>query len=319
MKKDLISISDLTVKEVKKIFSVATFIKKALKKGKTHTPLKGYTMAMIFEKPSLRTRVTFEVGMYQLGGHAIYLSKSDINMGKRESIYDVAKNLERWVNIAVARVFEHDSVVQLSKYASIPIINALSDLEHPCQALTDIFTLKEKWGEVKGKKLVFIGDGNNTCHSLMLLATKLGMNMVVCGPEKYRPKREIEEKSLEYAKESGGSYTFLTDPHDAVKDADAIYTDVWASMGQEHEAEERKKIFMPYQVNSELMNKAPSNVFFMHDLPAHRGEEVTDEVIDSENSIVFDQAENRLHTQKGIIVYLLNWKHIENESGYVVK
>ncbi len=307
MKKDLLSIQDLTSEEVHKIFTLAAMIKKTLKKREYHKPLKEMTMAMIFEKPSLRTRLTFETGMFQMGGHAIYLTKNDINMGERESIHDIAKNLERWVEVIIARVYDHKSVAELARHCTIPVINALSDKEHPCQAITDLFTLKEKWGDLKGKTLTFIGDGNNTCHSLILLGTMMGMNIIVSGPEQYKPEDEIEKAARDNASQSGGSYSFEPDPVSAVKNSDAIYTDVWASMGQEEEAEQRAKDFASYQVNAQLLASAPESVLIMHDLPAHRGEEITDEVIDCEQSIVFDQAENRLHAQKGIVVYLVNW------------
>lgn len=311
MKKDLISIQDLSREDVHKILRLGIMIKKALKKKEYHKPLKEMSMAMIFEKPSLRTRLTFETGMFQLGGHAVYLTQNDINMGQRESIYDIAKNLERWVEIIIARVYAHDTVVELAQHSHVPVINALSDKEHPCQALTDIFTLKEKWNDLASKTLVFIGDGNNVCHSLMLLGTLLGMNIIVSGPESNKPPADIEQAARDNASHSKGSYLFEPDPKKAVARADAIYTDVWASMGQEDEAEQRRKIFAPFQVNSQLLNNAPDNALIMHDLPAHRGEEITDEVIDSKNSIVFDQAENRLHAQKGIIVYLINWFHAQ--------
>lgn len=319
MKKDLVSINDLNAKEVKKIFSISALIKKALKKDEKHSPLENQSMAMIFEKPSLRTRMTFETGMFQLGGNAIYLTKSDINMGERESIYDIAKNLERWMDIIIARVFDDKSVVELAKHSTIPVINALSDLEHPCQAMTDLFTLSEKFDTLKGKKLTFIGDGNNICHSLMLLGTMMGMHITVCGPKEYKPKEIFKTQANKNAETSGGSYCFETDPVKAVVDADAVYTDVWASMGQEEEAAQRKAIFMPYQVNGELIAKTGRKTLIMHDLPAHRGEEITNEMMDCEDSIVFDQAENRLHTQKGIMVFLLNWKHIKEGKGYIVK
>jgi len=311
MKKDLLSIQNLNREDVKKIFSLATMIKKAFKKKEYHKPLKELTMAMIFEKPSLRTRLTFETGMYQLGGHAVYLTHNDIKMGERESIYDIARNLERWVDVIIARVFSHKNVEELAKHASIPVINALSDKEHPCQALTDIYTLTEKWDTLQGKTLTFIGDGNNTCHSLMLLGTMMGLNIIVCGPEEYKPSEAVEEAARKNASQSGGSYIFETEPSSAIKNADAIYTDVWASMGHEKEAEERRKVFASFQVNSQLLKQAPSSCLIMHDLPAHRGEEITDDVIDGKNSIVFDQAENRLHAQKGMIVYLINWFHYQ--------
>ena len=242
--------------------------------------------------------------MFQLGGHAVYLQPSDIGLGKRESVYDVAKNIERWFNIALARVFKNQTVAELARHASIPVINALCDVEHPCQAFADFMTILEHRGKFEGFRLSYIGDGNNVCHSLILLSALLGTHINVSSPEGFEPQKSIIEKAANMCKKSGGSYNFFRNPADAVKNAEAIYTDVWASMGQESEAENRKKIFFPYQVNKALVSNAPSGVWIMHDMPAHRGEEITDDVIDSKNSIVFDQAENRLHAQKGIIVFL---------------
>ncbi len=303
-KRDLVSIADLKKEEVFEIFQISRDLKDRLRRREYPSILEKCTVAMIFEKPSLRTRTTFETGVYQLGGHAIYLAPADIGLGKRESVYDVAKNLERWVNMVVARVFRHQTVVDLARYANIPVINALCDTEHPCQVLADFFTILEHRGSLKDFTLAFMGDGNNVCNSLILLSALLGTHIRVASPEGYEPRREIIERAEGLFKASGGSFNFFHDPAHAVKGAEAIYTDVWASMGQEAEAETRMVRFLPYQVNKELVSKAPSEALIMHDLPAHRGEEITDEVIDSPKSIVFDQAENRLHTQKAIMVFL---------------
>ena len=303
--KNLVSITDLTNVEVLEIFRLTKKLKDNLRQGIETPLLKGKTMALLFEKPSLRTRCTFEVGMFQLGGYSIYLAPSDVGMGKRESVYDVAKNLERWVNIIVARTFAHQRAVELATYAeSIPVINALTDLEHPCQALSDFYTIWEKRGSLDGMTLSFIGDGNNICNSLILLSALMGTKIKVASPPGYEPRETIVKEAESIAEKSGAKIIISNDPEEVLKETEFVYTDVWASMGQETEAEERRRIFQPYQVNSTLLSYAPENVMIMHDLPARRGEEITDEVIDSDRSIVFDQAENRLHTQKGIIVFL---------------
>ncbi len=297
MKRDLTSIFDLTRDEIYKIFEITRDLKEKQKKGVEHKLLKDKTLAMIFEKPSLRTRVTFETGMTQLGGHAIYLAPADIQLGKRESVKDVAKNLSRWVDIIMARVFSHKTIKELAENADVPVINGLCDLEHPCQILCDLFTVIEKKGELNKITLAYIGDGNNVCNSFVAASTLLDFKLNVATPDGYKPSKEYMEraKNLEWT----------DNPIDAVKDADVIYTDVWASMGQEAEAEQRKKIFKPYQLNSTLLeNTQKKDYIIMHCLPAHRGEEITDEVIDGPHSIVFDQAENRLHIQKGIMVFL---------------
>lgn len=304
MKRDLKSIKDFSVDEIYEIFELSADLKSRLKKGDMPKLLNDKVLAMVFEKPSLRTRCTFEIGMFQLGGHAIHLQPSNIGLGQRESIHDVAKNFERWVDLIMARTFSHNTIEELAKHASVPVINALSDLTHPCQAMTDIFTLKEHFGNVKGLTLSYIGDGNNVCNSLMLGCSLLGININISTPKGYEPQKEIVKISTIYAKKSGGSIMITDDPVRAVKEINAIYTDVWASMGQESEAEERKKIFADYQLNSNLLSYAPEDTLIMHCLPAHRGLEITDDVIDSQNSIVFDQAENRLHVQKAIMVFL---------------
>ncbi len=306
MKKDFITIHDLSHYEFHEIMDLTEKMKK--KPEKYRKVLKDKVLAMIFQKPSLRTRMTFEVGMLQLGGEAVYLAPSDIQMGSRESVRDIGKNLERWVDGIMIRTFGHEIILELAESTRIPVINALTDLLHPCQAMADFFTLREKRGSFAGLKLAYVGDGNNVCHSLMLAAAKAGIKMAVATPPGYEPKPEIVAWAKEDGKDSGFELTITNDPVEAVSGADAVYTDVWASMGQESEKEARKKIFQPYQVNMELFSKAKPEAYFMHCLPAHRGEEVTDEVIDSPNSIVYDQAENRLHVQKVIMMLLMGKK-----------
>jgi ornithine carbamoyltransferase len=306
MLKDFISVHDLTLYEFSQILDLTREIKE--RPLRFQRKLKNKILAMIFEKPSLRTRVTFEAGMLQLGGEAIYLSPSDIQMGKRESAFDVAKNLERWVDGIMVRTFAHKNVVELAQAASIPVINGLTDLLHPCQAMADFFTIKEKQGDLQNFKLAYVGDGNNVCHSLLLAAAKAGSTMSIATPRGFEPKPEIVSQAQEDAKDTGAKFSFSNDPLEAVKEADAVYTDVWTSMGQEHEKEKRGNIFAAYQVNRKLMAKAKANALFMHCLPAHRGEEVTDDVIDSSQSVVYYQAENRLHIQKAILFLLLGRK-----------
>jgi ornithine carbamoyltransferase len=301
--RDFISLFDFSSKELWDIFYLAKSIKKNPKKYQRS--LKGKIMALIFEKPSLRTRVTFDAGIKQLGGDSIYLSPLEINLGKRESVYDVAKNLERMVDGIMIRTFGHDVATGLAEHADIPIINGLTDLEHPCQAMADFFTIWEFYPKLEKVKVAYVGDGNNVAHSLMLAASRIGATINVGTPKGFGPKQEILEKAKYGGKKTGAKILVTNDPVEAVKNADAVYTDVWASMGQEKEADERKKIFRPYQVNSELMKQAKKNALFMHCLPAHRGDEVTDAVIDSKNSVVFQEAENRLHVQKAIMRELL--------------
>lgn len=303
MKNDFLSISDLSIKELKKVFELTKSIKKQPRKYKNY--LNGKVLACIFEKQSLRTRVTFEVGIKQLGGESIYLAPADISLGKRESVYDVAKNLERWVDGIMIRTFGHNIVVEMADAAKIPIINGLTDLEHPCQAIADFFTVLEHKKKFKKLKFTYVGDGNNVCHSLMLTAAKLGVEFYAATPKGYEPSKDIFEKALEDAEKTGAIINIVNDPIEAVTKTDVVYTDVWASMGQESEAAKRKKIFKDYQVNSKLMSYAKKDAIFMHCLPAHRGEEVTDEVLDSEQSVVYDEAENRLHAQKAIMCLLM--------------
>jgi ornithine carbamoyltransferase len=304
--RDLLSIRDLSLDEVKKIFAVAEELKaKSIAEQVANPILPGKTLAMIFEKPSLRTRVTFEVGMTHLGGNAINLLPADIQLGQRESIADAARNLERMVDGIMARTFAHSTVTELAKYAGIPVINGLTDLEHPCQALADYFTIYEKKGDLSAVKIAYIGDGCNTCNSLMLLTAKFGGTMIVGCPEGYEPDTALFTSAQREARETDASITITSDPYEAVANADVIYTDIWASMGLEAEAEKRALDFRPYQVNQQLVDAAKKDCIVMHCLPAHRGDEITDEVMDGPHSVVFDEAENRLHAQKAVMALLM--------------
>lgn len=306
MLEDFISIHDLSVYQFSQIMDMTENIK--ARPQHYRSKLKDKVLAMIFQKPSLRTRMTFEVGMLQLGGEAVYLSPSDIQMGKRETPYDVGKSMERWVDGIMIRTFAHQEVIDLAGAAKIPVINALTDLLHPCQAMADFFTLREKHKNYASLKLAYVGDGNNVCHSLLYAAAKAGCQIKVATPSGFEPDAEIVKQAKEDATETGASFFLTNDPSEAVEDADAVYTDVWASMGQEEQKKERARIFASFQVNGELMAKAKADALFLHCLPAHRGEEVTDEVIDSPQSVVFDQAENRLHVQKIIMLLLMEKK-----------
>ncbi len=307
MKKDLISISDLKKGEIYSLFKKALVLKEKIKKKGRVRILKGEIAVLVFEKPSLRTRVTYEVAMKEMGGDSIYLAPGDIGLGKRESVSDVAKNLSLWVSLIIARTFSHSTVEELSLSASIPVINALSDLEHPCQVLADLLTIYEIKGKkrLNGVKIGWVGDGNNVCNSLILGSAILGCDLIVATPPGYEPKKEILDNALSRAKESRAKIFLTHNPVEAVKDREFIYTDVWTSMGQEKEAEERKKAFSSFQVNKELLSLARPEIKVMHCLPAHRGEEITDEVLDGPNSIVLEQAANRLHIQRAIITKLL--------------
>ncbi|MFA5112956.1 MAG: ornithine carbamoyltransferase [Candidatus Margulisiibacteriota bacterium] len=312
--KDFLSIHDLTAREVVQILDLAADLKDKQKKQVKHEYLWAKSLAMIFEKPSTRTRVSFEIGIWQLGGLGINLDQEATGLGTRESIPDVARTLSRFADAILIRTFAHAKVIELAKYASVPVINALSDESHPCQALSDVFTIIEKKGhDLKKLKLAYIGDGNNVCNSLMYAAAKVGLNMAIATPPGYEPAEAVTAKALTDAKKAGVELAILNDPVVAAKDADIIYTDVWASMGQESEAQKRAGIFSYYQVNKELVKLAKPDYIFMHCLPAHRGQEVTEEVIESKNSVVFDQAENRLHVQKAILVKLLGGDHAQNQ------
>lgn len=300
--KDLLAIHDLSVDEVAEILDFAKELKAMQKAGVEHHILEGKTLGMIFEKSSTRTRVSFEVGMYQLGGQALFLSSRDLQIGRGEPIKDTARVLSRYLDGIMIRTFAHSDVEELAKYADIPIINALTDLLHPCQVLTDLLTIQEHRGKnLKGMKLAYIGDGNNMANSYMYGCAKAGIHFMAATPKGYEPDAEVTKKAIEDAKETGGSITLVNDIFEAAKDADVLCTDVWASMGQESEREERKKIFAGYQINKELLAAADKHAIVMHCLPAHRGEEITDDVFEANAHVIFDEAENRLHTQKAIM------------------
>lgn len=301
MKRDLLTISDLDKSEIERIFSVASELKGNIE----YKPLNGKTLVLVFQHPSLRTRVSFEVGIYQLGGNVIYIGKDEVGFGERETIQDMARTLSCYADGIVVRTSSHNDIVTFAKWAKIPVINGLSNLFHPCQVLSDLYTLKERFGEIKGRSLAFIGDGNNVCHSLLLGCSILGLDIKVATPKLYEPKREVVKKARDLAKVTEGKIEITNDPRYAVKDADVIYTDVWVSMGEEGMRDIKIDAFKGYQVNKELVKLAKDDVLIMHCLPAHRGEEITDEVIDSKKSIVFEQAENRLHLQKAILTFLL--------------
>ncbi|SFT53746.1 ornithine carbamoyltransferase [Selenomonas sp. GACV-9] len=300
--KDMLSIHDLSVDEVQEILALAKELKAKQKAGIEHHLLKGKTLGMIFEKSSTRTRVSFETGMYQLGGQALFLSNRDLQLGRGEPIKDTARVLSRYLDGIMIRTFGHDRVEELAKWADVPVINALTDLLHPCQVLTDLLTIQEHKGKnLKGLKMAYVGDGNNMTNSYMYGCAKTGMTFVAATPEDYRPDATVTKQASEDAKLTGASITLVTDPKEAVKDADIVVTDTWASMGQEDEHDARKKIFAPYQVNKELLAGADKRVIVMHCLPAYRGEEITEEVLEANADVIFDEAENRLHTQKAIM------------------
>ncbi len=301
--RDLLSIDDLTTSDIERLLRLTAEIKRHPQKYRG--ALDGKIMALIFEKPSLRTRTTFDVGIKQLGGDSVYLSPQEISLGKRESIHDVAKNLERMVDGVMIRTFGNDVCTTFAQHCSKPVINGLTDFEHPCQALADFFTIQELKKDFRTLKLSYVGDGNNVTHSLMLTAAKLGASLHVATPDAYRPSMEVTRRAQQIATDTGAAIVVEADPLAAVEQADVVYTDTWTSMGQEKEAELRRAIFKPYQVNTELFSHAKRDALFMHCLPAHRGEEVTDDVIDSENSVVFQEAENRLHIEKAIMLEML--------------
>jgi ornithine carbamoyltransferase len=308
MVKNFMSIADFSKKEIEDLLTVSSELKERLSRGVSCRVLDGQTLALIFEKPSLRTRATFEIGMFQLGGSSIYFTPEQIQLGVREDVADIARNLERWVDGIVARTFAHDTVVELARNSSKPVINGLTDRVHPCQIMSDLLTIKEHLGRVEDLKLAFIGDGNNVANSWVNAVAKLDFSLCIATPPGYEPDKEIFERAKLVARDR---LSITDDPVEAVHDADAVYTDVWASMGQEDEAEARKRIFEAYQVNSELLANAKSGALVMHCLPAHRGEEITSDVLDGPNSVVYDQAENRLHMQKAIMVRLMRQKKME--------
>ena len=301
--KDFIEIHDYSADEVRQIFDIARDMK--ANPDKYRDALKGKTLAMIFEKSSTRTRVSFEVGMFQMGGHALFLSSRDIQIGRGEPIYDSAKVLSRYVDGIMARTFAHKTVTELAEYASVPVINGLTDLSHPMQAMTDYFTAWEHLGDLKGRKLAYIGDGNNMAHSLMFGASKVGMTIAVATPPAYAPDPMVIAQSQADADHAGTKVIITNSIDEAVRDADVVETDVWASMGQEAETEKRRRDFDRWQVDSRVMSLAKKDAIFMHCLPAHRGEEVAAEVIDSPQSVIYDEAENRLHVQKAIMYVLM--------------
>ncbi len=304
MKRDFLAIADYTPAEIQAMLDLAVELKKEWQAGGNPPLLQGKSLAMVFQKPSLRTRVSFEMAMQHLGGYAFYLGPQEIGLGKRESIADVARVLSGYVDAIMARVFDHEHVVELARWASVPVINGLSDYNHPCQAMADALTIYERFGNLKGLKVVFVGDGNNVAVSLMHVCAKLGAHFTWVGPEGYEIPEAAIAQAREFAAQSGSQLAFLHDPHEAVKDADVIYTDTWVSMGQEEETQRRLKVFPPYQVNASLVAEAKPETIVMHCLPAHRGQEITDEVADGPHSVIFQQAHNRLHAQKAILARL---------------
>ncbi len=305
--KHLLSIADLSTDEVWQILSLARELKDEWQQGGNKPILKGKTLGMIFQKPSLRTRVSFEMGMIHLGGQALYLSPAEIKLGERESVPDVARVLSRYVDGIMARVFAHSDVEELAAYSRVPVINGLSDYNHPCQALSDLFTIWEKRGKLTDVKLAYVGDGNNVAASLLFAAAKVGMDMALASPEGYELSGDVVKLGREFAAQSGSEIKLVHEPAAAVRGADVIYTDVWVSMGQEEETKRRLKDLAPYQVNAALAAQAKPDVVVMHCLPAHRGQEITDEVADGPHSVLFDQAENRMHAQKAILALLMSY------------
>lgn len=303
--KDILTINALTTEEIEDILTLSAELKEKQKNRHMDCPLIGRTLGMFFEKPSTRTRVSFEVGIYQLGGQAIALPVSDLQIGRGETIADTARVLSRYIDAIVIRTFEHKIVEEWAEHASIPVINGLTDLHHPCQALADVFTIKEKKGNLNGLKLTYIGDGNNVAHSLIEICAKTGIDIVLACPKGYEPDKKIVKDALGDANKQGCKIEISSNPQKAAKDADVLYTDVWASMGQEKEHKKRLKIFKDYQLNKKLLKAAKPNALVMHCLPAHRGEEITEDVLEGTNSVIFDQAENRLHTQKAAMLRLM--------------
>jgi len=297
-----LSIADLSYSDIINLLDAASDLKEKRKRGKTTDELKNKTLAMLFEKSSTRTRISFEVAMTELGGHAIYLNYKDVQLGRGESVADTARVMSRYVHAIMARVYKHETLTELSENGTVPVINGLSNLEHPCQLLADLLTIREYKGKFKGLNFAWIGDGNNVCNSAMLACTITGMKMTVACPQGYEPNEQIVSK----ARELGGTVNIITDPLKAAKKADILSTDVWVSMGDEEEYDQRLRDFKPYQINSNLLEQAKHDVMVLHCLPAHRGEEISGEVVDGPNSAVFDQAENRLHIQKALLLKLLS-------------
>ena len=305
MKQDFLAVSDYSPKELQEMLDLAVRLKKEHFASGNQPLFKGKVLGMIFQKPSLRTRLSFDMAMRHMGGDALYISPAEIGLGQRESVHDVAKVISGYVEIIMARVFEHQHVLDLAKYATIPVINGLSDYNHPCQAMADALTIIEKFGSLKGLNVTFVGDGNNVAVSLMHICAKLGANFTIANPEDYDIVTRAVDDAKVFAKTSGSTLRFLRDPHEAVKGAHVIYTDTWTSMGQEAETEKRKKVFPPYQVNAKLVSEADKDVIVMHCLPAHRNQELTDEVADGPHSVIFPQAHNRLHAEKAVLYQLL--------------
>ncbi len=303
--RDFLSLQDFSAVEIRVLLDLAKDLKSRLKKGELQPLLAGKTLAMIFEKPSTRTRISFEVGMWQLGGAALFLSSQELQMGRGEPVKDTAAVLSRYVNGIMIRTFDHATVQELARYASVPVVNGLTDLLHPCQVLADLLTIEEKKGHLQGVKIAYTGDGNNVAHSLLLGCSKMGLDLAVATPPSHRPLPKIVAEALANAGQSGSKIFITDDPSEAVKNADVIYTDVWTSMGQEKEKAERRTIFAPYQINSNLVKMASPDVLIMHCLPAYRGEEITTQVLEGERSVVLDQAENRLHAQKALLALLM--------------
>ncbi len=303
--KSLVSLNDLSLEEIWQIFELSGSLKEKLKANEPHPLLQGKTLGMIFTKPSTRTRVSFEVGIYQLGGYALFLGPKDLQLSREESIADTSRVLSRYLDGILIRTFSHKDVVDFATFGSIPVINGLTDLMHPCQILADLFTIFEKKRKLRGLKLAYVGDGNNVAHSLLHGCSKVGMHISVATPKGYEPAKEIVQEAVENAKQFGTEVLITNDYYSAVKDADIVYTDTWTSMGQEEEEKERADAMKVYQVNNVLVSHAKDDYFFMHCLPAHRGQEVLDEVADSPNSVIFDEAENRLHVQKAIMALIM--------------
>ena len=301
----LVCLHDFTEEEILQILDRADYLKRRYREGKQEKPLARKTLAMIFQKPSLRTRVSFEAGMHRFGGHAIYLGPTDIQLGKRETTADIARNLSRYADAIMARTFAHKDIVGLAENASVPVINGLSDLLHPCQILADLQTVREKKGAFRGKKMAFLGDGNNVAHSLLYGCAKLGMHIALAVPEGYEPNPDVLAQAREDAKQTGAELVVTHDLGQALKGACAVYTDVWASMGQEEEQKIRQQVMQPYQLNQQALSQAEPDAVVLHCLPAHRGEEIVDEVIDGPQSVVFDQAENRLHAQMSVLTQVI--------------
>jgi len=313
--KHMLSMQDLSSAEIEKVLNISEQLKKEQRAGKPHEVLHGKTLGMVFAKPSTRTRVSFETGMTQLGGHALYLGMNDLQLGRGETIGDTARTLSRYVDVIMARLFSHNDIVDLAKHSSVPVINGLTDLHHPCQTLADLMTIRERLGKLKGVNVAWVGDGNNVCNSMMLGCSLVGANFRAACPAGYEPPADTVEQAVENSKKSGSKIEVFHEPEKAVRGADVICTDVWVSMGQEKEKEERMKTFEPYQVNSKLVKMAGPKVIVLHCLPAHRGLEITDEVLDGPHSAVWDQAENRMHAQKGLMVLLMGAeKHLRKSN-----